>query len=169
MTATTLASSTDVAAIVSLRAARILADPPNEEHPGTSLLQEPTASWQSRSHVVERRREHRFPCDLAALLEPADGQGNILLDGPKLRVRLKDIAHHGVGIVHHEPIPYRLVLMTLETREDQTIRLLARLRWCRFKESGVYESGGQIVRVLGSGDGLQGLCAFHGGASPTAG
>ncbi len=157
MTATTLASSTDVAATVSLRAAKIVADVPGEEHPGTALLQELTASWQSRSHVVERRREHRFPCDLAALLEPVDGQGMVLLDSPQLQVRLKDIAHHGVGIVHQEPIAYRLVLLTIETGE-QTVRLLVRLRWCRFKETGVYESGGQIVRVFGTGDGLQSLC-----------
>jgi hypothetical protein len=159
MTATTLASSSDVAATASLRAASILPDPLAEKYLGMSLLRELTASWQSASHVVERRREHRFPCNLAALLEPVDGEGQAL-DGPKLRVRLKDIARHGVGIVHHEPVPYRVVLLSFETADHQTIRLLARLQWCRFKKSGVYESGGQIVRILQADESLQSLCTF---------
>jgi hypothetical protein len=157
MTATILASSLDVVSTVSLRAASILPAPPAGGYLGTAVLQELTATWEVGSPVVERRREQRYPCDLAAALSPVDGKGQSL-NAPSIEVRLKDIARHGVGIVHHEPMPHRLVLLTFETADQQTVRLLARLKWCRFKESGVYESGGQIVRVLEAGESLQTLC-----------
>ena len=150
MTPTTPATSGDVASTHSLRAAKILPEPLSEGHLG-ALLHELTASWQPTSHVVERRREHRFPCDLPAILAPVDSRGKFQT-GPELEVRLKDISRHGVGIMHSAPMPHRLVLLTVETVENQTVQLLARLKWCRFKRSGVYESGGQIVRVLDTGE-----------------
>jgi len=146
MTATTLASSPDVASSGSLRAAKILSEPLSEGHIGC-LLRELTASWQPASNVANRRREHRFPCDLTASLAAVDNRGRILA-GPPLSVRIKDVSLHGVGIVHPDPMPHRLVLLAFTTAEQHPVRLLVRLKWCRFKRVDVYESGGQILRVL---------------------
>jgi hypothetical protein len=110
-----------------------------------------TASWQSGSTVGERRREHRYPCNLPALLVPLDSQGLSVASVP-LEVRIKDISKSGIGISHPDPMPHRLVLLTFETPEKKQRRLIVRLKWCRFKGTDVYESGGQIVRALKPGE-----------------
>ncbi len=110
-----------------------------------------TASWHSASNVGERRREHRHPCNLPALLVPLDSQGLSVACVP-LEVRVKDISKHGIGISHPDPMPHRLALLMFETPEKNQRRLLVRLKWCRFKRADVYESGGQIVRDLKPGE-----------------
>lgn len=150
MTAMTPASSLDAASAVPFRALKILSEPPSEGHFGT-LLRELTASWHPTSTVADRRREHRFRCDLSAALVPLDNKGRILAGVP-LEVRVKDLSRHGVGIVHPDPMPYRLALLAFSTAENETVRLLIRLKWCRFKRANFYESGGQILRVLKAGE-----------------
>jgi hypothetical protein len=49
-------------------------------------------------------------------------------------------------------MPHRLVLVAFESTNDGPVRLVVRLKWCRFKQAGVYESGGQILRVLQPGE-----------------
>ncbi len=154
MTALTPASSPDVAC-ASSRAATLLTEPASLGHV-TALLRELTASWHPPSTVAERRREHRLPCDLPAVLVPLDDDGKSLAGVP-LDVRMKDISQHGLRIAHPEPMPHRLVLLAFETAESGTTRVMVRLKWCRFKRTDVYESGGAIVRVLKPGEELKGL------------
>lgn len=110
-----------------------------------------TASWQSGSTIGERRREHRYPCNLPALLVPLDSQ-ELSVSCVPLEVHVKDISKSGIGISHPDPMPHKLVLLMFETLEHKQRRLVVRLKWCRFKGTDVYESGGQIVRALKPGE-----------------
>jgi hypothetical protein len=118
-----------------------------------TLLRALTASWRPVSIVTERRREQRRPCDLGAVLVPLDKQGKAFA-APPLKVRIKDVSQHGVGISHSEPMAHRVALIEFETRADGLVRLVVRLKWCRFKRTDLYESGGQILRVLKPGEEL---------------
>jgi hypothetical protein len=128
-----------------------------------ALVRELKASWHPLSTVADRRREHRIPCDLAATLVPLDEQGRNLA-GESLGVRIKDVSQHGVGVGHAEPMPHRLVLLAFTTTGGEPVRLVVRLKWCRFKRTSGYESGGQMVRVLRADDKL-----FHRVAPPDRG
>jgi len=116
-----------------------------------ALLRSLTASWRPVSIVVERRGDHRQPCDLPAVLVPLDRYGRTVAGTP-LDVRLQDVSPHGVGLTHPEPMAHRLVLLAFETAADGPVRLVVRLKWCRFKRADLYESGGQILRVLKPGE-----------------
>ncbi len=126
--------------------------PPTDGHIGT-LLNALTASWRPASIVIERRREHRIACDLPGVLFPLDRQGNALAISAQ-DIRINDLSGQGIGIAHPDPMPHRLVLVAFESTDDGPIRLVVRLKWCRFKQAEVYESGGQVLRVLEPGEGL---------------
>lgn len=135
---------------------------PNDLHID-ALVRELKASWHPLSTVADRRREHRIPCDLAATLVPLDEQGSNLA-GESLGVRIKDVSQHGVGVGHVEPMPHCLVLLAFTTAGGEPVRLVVRLKWCRFKRTSGYVSGGQMVRVLRPDDKL-----FHRVAPPDRG
>jgi hypothetical protein len=110
-----------------------------------------TASWRAESITVERRKEERRACDLAAQLLSVDRHGRAS-GGPPLEVRIRDLSAHGVGISHPAPMPHKLVVLAFESESEGPVRVLVRLKWCRFKRTDLYESGGQILRVLDPGD-----------------
>jgi hypothetical protein len=112
---------------------------------------ESQASWHPVTTVADRRPGHRVPCDVAATLAPLDDRGR-LTSAAGLDVRLTDVSEFGVGIVHRHPMPHRLVQLAFQTAAGQLVRLLVRLKWCRFKRADFYQSGGKIVRVLKSGE-----------------
>ena len=162
MTATILASAVGVDVPTMPAAANGLADLPAAVPMG-KLLRELTASWQPASNIFDRRREHRFPCDFWALLAPVDSRGQCLTAAPSY-VRVKDVSRHGIGIIHTEPMPHRLALLTLETAVQHPVWLLVRFKWCRFKRADVYESGGHILRVVEAGgipDALRAACGLR--------
>jgi hypothetical protein len=134
------------------RAPAVPSAPAEDGHIDT-LLRALTASWRPVSIVAERRREERRPCDVVAKLVPLDKQGKAVASAP-LNVRVRDISQHGVGISHSEPMAHRVALIEFETRADGPVRLVVRLKWCRFKRADLYESGGQILRVLKPGEDL---------------
>jgi hypothetical protein len=154
-TVTTMSTTTPAALLDSFSAATIAADARPVEYPTELTADGPfrdvKASWHCASNVGERRREHRHPCNLPALLIPLDSQGLSVACVP-LEVRIKDVSKHGIGISHPDPMPHRLVLLMFETPEKGQRRLVVRLKWCRFKRTDVYESGGQIVRALKPGE-----------------
>ena len=124
---------------------------PDEGHID-NLLRSLTASWRPVSIVVERRGEHRQPCDLPAVLAPLDRRLGRIIAGAPLDVRVQDVSPHGVGITHLAPMAHRMALLEFETAADGPVRLVVRLKWCRFKRADLYESGGQILRVLRPGE-----------------
>lgn len=111
------------------------------------LWQELLASWQNTTPVTERRHGHRRRAAIAVTLRPWDESAECAA-GPTQEVRVKDVSPRGVAIVHAEPLPYRKVLLTFRAPDGTTASLVARLKWCRFKKSGEYESGGQFLRRI---------------------
>lgn len=111
------------------------------------LVDESAASWHPISTVADRRPGHRIPCEVAAVLSPLDDRGRPTTV-PKLDVRLTDVSEFGVGITHRNPMPHRLVHLVFPSTAGQLVRLLVRLKWCRFKRADFYQSGGQILRVV---------------------
>lgn len=112
---------------------------------------EPLASWHPVTTVADRRPGHRIPCDVAAVLAPLDERGQ-LMPAAGLDVQLTDVSEFGVGIAHRHPMPHRFVHLAFKSAAGQLVRLLVRLKWCRFKRADFYQSGGKIVRVLKSGE-----------------
>ena len=123
----------------------------DEQH--LAVLRELTASWHPISTVADRRPGHRLPCNFLADLVPLDEQGRVP-GVASLEVQVTDLSQRGIGIMHPQPMPHRLVLLTYADEAGQSTRLIVRLKWCRFKRSDFYQSGGQIVRVLAA-DGAQ--------------
>jgi len=119
----------------------------------TALLRALTASWHPASTIADRRREHRLACDFSATLVPVDNH-DLVPSGLPQEVDIRDLSRHGIGISHDGPMPHRLVLVGFEPAGEAPIRLVVRLKWCRFKGTNVYESGGRIVRVLKPGENL---------------
>ena len=66
----------------------------------------------------------------------------------RLAVLVANLSKCGVGIVHRHPVPHRLAMIEYELASGTLVRLMVRLKWCRFKGADFYESGGQILRVL---------------------
>jgi hypothetical protein len=105
------------------------------------------ASWHPVTTVTDRRPGHRIPCDVAAVLSPLDDRGRPTA-AARLDVLLTDVSEFGVGIAHRHPMPHRLVHLVFPSTAGQLVRLLVRLKWCRFKRADFYQSGGQILRVV---------------------
>jgi hypothetical protein len=111
------------------------------------LVGESAASWHPVTTVTDRRPGHRIPCEVVGVLSPLDDRGRPTT-APKLDVRLTDVSEFGVGISHRHPMPHRLVHLVFPSSAGQLVRLLVRLKWCRFKRADCYQSGGQILRVV---------------------
>jgi hypothetical protein len=112
-----------------------------------ALLRDLTASWHPESTIFDRRRHHRVPCEIDAVLAPLDDQGQAVRSDP-LAVMIANLSKCGVGIVHRDPLPHRLAQIEYELASGNLVQLTVRLKWCRFKGDDIYESGGQILRVL---------------------
>ena len=144
------ASGPDLAPDLSGEAIAARIEPAIDEH-ATTLLNEVAASWEPRPMAAERRCEHRIHCDVPALLVALADRGQSL-DLAPWRVTIRDLSRSGIGLSHVEPLPHRLVLLAFDTAASEPIRLIARLKWCRFKRTNVYESGGQIIRIFKPGE-----------------
>jgi hypothetical protein len=112
-----------------------------------SLLGDLPADWYESKAENERRSETRFWCDCEARLTPLDPHCTEA-DRKSIPVVLKDISRHGIGLVHADPLPYRIVQLTFGHAIASAPTLVVRLQWCRFEKPGVYQSGGQIQRVI---------------------
>lgn len=113
-----------------------------------SLLQELGASWQSGPFVWQRRRGHRAAYNREIVLVPAEGEGHDESCAEPCRVLGKEISAYGMSFTHTDPLPHRLVSLVCELPSGVVARILTRLKWCRFTRHGVYESGGEFLRVV---------------------
>ena len=145
MTASTLPSD---AAVVGARSRRDGAINANSLHTPEhqALLRDLTASWHHESTVVNRRQNHRIPCEIDAVLFPLDDQEQVNQAEP-LSILIANLSKCGVGIVHRHPLPHRLAMIEYTLDSGKFVRLTVRLKWCRFKGADFYESGGQILQV----------------------
>ena len=97
--------------------------------------------------LAERRRDTRLPYPHLVLLTPVDGD-TLVPSGPAQTVVGKQISETGLCFFHPSPLPFRWVIVELEGLNDNRVRLLLDLDWCRFTRQGWYESGGRFVRAV---------------------
>lgn len=99
--------------------------------------------------AFERRREQRYPLPKLIQLRPIAADGSTST-GPPVTVSGKHISEAGLSFYHPEPLPYRLVIASLEKTDGTRCEFLIDVGWCRFTQLGWYESGGKFVRPIAS-------------------
>lgn len=105
------------------------------------------AALYPRDDVIERRRETRYPYPCLIYLSPI-GRDGVSPEGEPIVVIGRDISEHGIGFYHHEILPYRRMIASLESRHGEWVGFLVDLSWCRFTRGGWYESGGRLLEVV---------------------
>lgn len=101
-------------------------------------------------HQPNRRYGPRYPYPQLVRLAPLDRAGNEIA-AASIVVVGRQLSEQGIDFYHPAPLPYRRVIVTLETCDGRWLRLLLDLTWCRFTRHGWYESGGRFLRILDSG------------------
>jgi hypothetical protein len=96
---------------------------------------------------VERRRHRRFPFPHLIHLVPLAADGRTP-QGAAIVAVAKQLSEGGIGFFHPHPLPYRMVLVVMETADGRRYGLVADLTWCRFTPQGWYESGGRFLRTI---------------------
>jgi hypothetical protein len=102
-----------------------------------------------RNDLVERRNDNRYPFPYLANLTPVGADG-ITPEGDTVVVVGKHLSERGFGFYHRAALPYRKMILSLESRNGQWIGFLIDLRWCRFTKGGWYESGGRFLQAVTS-------------------
>lgn len=103
-------------------------------------------------HQPNRRFGPRYPYPQLVRMAPVDRDGSER-SGESLVVVGRQLSEQGFDFFHPSPLPYRRVVVTLETCDGRWLRLLLDLTWCRFTRHGWYESGGRFLKILDSGSG----------------
>jgi len=137
------------------------AQSPPELRPQVDLMPDPAGDGQQdeirmqvwgvlttlypKSRGLERRRESRYPFPYLVHLTPIDDQGEI--SGETIVVVGKHLSERGLGFYHPRPLPYRRMIVSLESPDGQWLGFLIDLSWCRFTKQGWYESGGRFLEA----------------------
>ncbi|MCA9246178.1 MAG: hypothetical protein KDA42_03655 [Planctomycetales bacterium] len=100
-----------------------------------------------RQSRIERRNDNRFPFPALVELTPVDGK-SLAPVGETLVVVGKDLSEHGFGFFHATPLPFRHAIVAIDTEQNEPLRILIDLSWCRFTRRGWYENGGRFLRVI---------------------
>ena len=112
-----------------------------------AVLDRLVASWHASPPLMETRSAHRIQYDRPLILAPMDTR--VLPRPGELRiVRGRDVSLGGCSFEHGEPLPCSRVALTFGMDEGQMVTLLIRLSWCRFTQSGVYQSGGRFLKPV---------------------
>lgn len=99
--------------------------------------------------LTERRREMRYPFPYLIHLTPVDEDG-VTPCGESIVVVGKHVSQRGMGFYHPKPLPYRRMIVSLESGSSQWFAFLIDLNWCRFTKQGWYESGGRFLQTCTS-------------------
>jgi hypothetical protein len=102
-----------------------------------------------KNHPVERRKENRYPFPFLMHLTPIDADGEPSA-GETVVVVGRHLSERGLGFYHPKPLPYRRMIVSLESPNGQWLGFLIDLNWCRFTKQGWYESGGRFLRAVPS-------------------
>lgn len=113
-------------------------------------VRELLAQTQPTRRQLERRDHRRHPFPHLIQITPVDDNHRVV--GPVVGGCCKDISLRGVGFFHPEPLPFRKVVVTFETRDQKEVAMVVVLSWCRFTRSGWYESGGRFLKVVPASD-----------------
>lgn len=73
-------------------------------------------------------------------------------DGMQLRGFSRDLSAHGIGLMHPVPLKQEEIEVSIATGRGYTVRVRARILWCRPCGAGAYVSGGQFVSVPAIGE-----------------
>jgi hypothetical protein len=95
----------------------------------------------------ERRQTQRHPYPQLIRLTPVESPNN-LARGESIVVVGKHLSEQGLGFFHHQPLPDRWVIATMEDAERNAVELLVDVFWCRFTRHGWYESGGRFLQAI---------------------
>lgn len=95
----------------------------------------------------ERRKDFRYPYPHLVYLTPVDSSGQPLNDLTTVVVG-KNITERGIDFFHQQPLPYRRVILTLESDDGTRASVVTDLLWTRFTRQGWYDNGGRFLYVL---------------------
>jgi hypothetical protein len=97
----------------------------------------------------ERREHIRYAFPAVMALTPVDAVSLEPLAEPTL-VTGKQISHSGLGFFHSGPLLHRCFLVSIvnESGDHRDSQFVLRTGWCRFLGKGLYESGGQFIRIV---------------------
>ncbi|MFA8018542.1 hypothetical protein [Bremerella cremea] len=95
----------------------------------------------------ERRRDFRYPYPHLIYLTPVDAAGQALNDLSTVVVG-KNITERGIDFFHRDPLPYRRVILTLESEDGARASVVTDLLWTRFTRHGWYDNGGRFLHIL---------------------
>ncbi len=96
---------------------------------------------------VERRRGQRYAFPRLIVVTPVASEA-ATPSGPSMVVSGKDLCESGIGFFHPEPLPHRLVVLTLESGDGELLGFLVDLHRCRFTRQGWYESAGRFLKAV---------------------
>ena len=100
-----------------------------------------------KNDLTERRRENRYPFPYLVHLTPVAEDG-ISPEGKTLVVVGKHLSERGLGFYHPRPLPYRRMIVSLESGDGECLGFLIDVSWCRFTKQGWYESGGRFLQSV---------------------
>lgn len=95
----------------------------------------------------ERRKDFRYPYPHLVYLTPVDSSGQPLNDLTTVVVG-KNITERGIDFFHHQSLPYRRVILTLESEDGTRASVVTDLLWTRFTRQGWYDNGGRFLYIL---------------------
>ena len=95
----------------------------------------------------DRRSLQRIPYARLLPLTPVIDD-RLLPCGDVIYVIGKHLSPQGLDFFHHEPIPQRYAVASLENGAEQWLHFLLKITWCRFLKAKWYDSGGQFVRII---------------------
>lgn len=100
---------------------------------------------------AERRIDQRFPYPHLLYLTPVAADG-VSVVGDSVVVVGKHLSERGIGFYYQaqQPLPYRRMIASLETRDQQWDGFLIDITWCRFTSHGWYDSGGRFLQAAPS-------------------
>jgi hypothetical protein len=96
---------------------------------------------------LEQRSLQRVPYPRLIRLTPLSDQGLEPVDLPIFVVG-KHLSPLGLDFFHHDPIPHRYVVASLEAGHESWLHFVMKIDWCRFLKSHWYDGGGRFVKVV---------------------
>ena len=97
----------------------------------------------------DRRKHQRVAFPYLLRMTPIDASGET--NGDEVVVVGKELTEKGLGVYHEHPFPYRRATVTLNHPQAGYFVAEVDISWCRFTETGWYESGGRIVQWIETG------------------
>jgi hypothetical protein len=102
---------------------------------------------QTTFRDLERRSHQRLPYPRLIPLTPLSDDQLVPSERPTFVVG-KHLSPLGLDFFHHDPIPQRYAVTSLEIGPEQWVHFLTKITWCRFLRCNWYDSGGRFVKVV---------------------